>query len=717
MGFFLSTYLIREASPVERVAYTLLGALTVVPFLAINVALAGSTYITRELLLGISVGLLLLLSVHAYRHLRGFKASRVERRHWAVLAAGALVGAASYTYYSNAEVLYALGSYLQTGRSGCFTMQTFKLVQGLNPGRSAEHVRELYSVISTPGNALFTGGLMPVLGTHTFHFLYVFFQLNLFLFVYLLLRRWTGRLWVPLGVALFAVANPYGLSVEILDRNAMALSLGAALLHTLFRYPDKALLHGALLGITAGTGLRFLPLCLWLPILMHYVARRTRWRGYVVAGAAFAVVFAFNLPHLQHHGLHSMGESRPFYELFFTALWDQPRTPFLPFPNFSYYLVNLLSHWGWLAAALALLGAAVTLARHRLRFFQLTLIFALPYMVLTAQPDWLEMDKARILISGLLPLLLFGGLGLSSLLERRNRRRPLLGLVASLAAVLALHALMIRVEGTPDPGTYKRKPVYQRETPAYMAFYRDQFADAGPLPAYGRLFQKTDLRRKQAADRIIAARIFGPGGNQAGANKWVEAWLPPAENHPPAKKEISSRYVNLSIDLERLVTEPEKSVTLQQEPGETFLDLEKKEDLLDIYYKAVDVSWMKQELPLVVMPDKPELGLLGELYLDLNAFAGLGRDEDGFERVNIISFRVLPGARARGVASSMTALPQQDRSPRVVLRVPEDITVVVRNWVVNASKGVPYRIDAWRIAQREGRPRVEFFCQEPESYL
>lgn len=717
VGFFLSTYLIREASPVERVAYTLLGAVTVVPFLAINVALAGSLYITRELLLGISVGLLLLLSVHAYHYLRGIKPPKVERRQWIVLAAGALVGVGSAFYYSNAEVLYALGSYLQTGKSGCFTMQTFKLVQGLNPGRDAGQVREIYSIISTPGNALFTGSLMPVLGTHTFHFLYVLFQLNLFFFIYLLLRPWTGRLWILLGVALFAVANPYVLSVEILDRNAMALSLGAALLHTLFKYPDKALLHGALLGVTAGTGLRFLPLCLWVPLLLQYAARRARWQGYALAGAAFAVVFAFNLPHLQYHGFHSMGEARPFYELFFTALWDQPRTPFVPFPNFSYYLVHLLSCWGFLAAALVLFGAALTLARHRLRFVQLTLIFAVPYLVLVAQPDWLEMDKARILICSLLPLLLLAGIGLSTLAERINKLKFNLGYIAAVAVVIAIYLMMIRVEGVPDPGTYTRKPVYQRETGRYMDFYRGQFASANLLPDYGRLFFKTDLKRKGRADRIITARLFGPGGSQAGANKWVEAWLPPAKNHPPAKKVLSTRYVNLSIDLERLVRSPHQSVAVLQEAGETFLDLEKKKDLLDIYYKAVDVSWMKQELPLVIMPDKPELALLGELYLDLNAFAGLGRDADGFERVNIISYRVLPGKRAQGLASSMTALPQQDRKPLVVLRVPEDITVVVRNWVVNASEGVPYRVDAWRITLCQGKPRVEFFCQEPESYL
>jgi hypothetical protein len=50
-------------------------------------------------------------------------------------------------------------------------------------------------------------------------------------------------------------------------------------------------------------------------------------------------------------------------------------------------------------------------------------------------------------------------------------------------------------------------------------------------------------------------------------------------------------------------------------------------------------------------------------------------------------------------------------------RLPKDLLVEVRYWVVSGVNGTPHRVDSWRIAlDDKGCPRAEFFYQEPESY-
>ena len=121
---------------------------------------------------------------------------------------------------------------------------------------------------------------------------------------------------------------------------------------------------------------------------------------------------------------------------------------------------------------------------------------------------------------------------------------------------------------------------------------------------------------------------------------------------------------------------------------------------------------------MVVLTGKPDLEVLGELNLELNAFVGYGKDEYGFERVNLINYLTSKKGRAYAKKTGMTALPHRGTTPVITLRVPRDITVIIRNWIVEQEQGVPHRIDSWRIRLGEdGKPRVEFFFQEPESYF
>ena len=533
------------------------------------------------------------------------------------------------------------------------------------------------------------------------------------------MRGLTGRRLPAVAAALFAVANPYWLSVETLDRNAMALSLSAALFHALFFRRDSSLLHGLLLGLVAGTGLRFIPLTFGLSVLLCYAHRRARPRDLTVMVGAFAAVFVFNLPHLSHHGFHSLGEQRSFFTLLAAAMVGPARTPFLPYPNAIYYPLTTLSHFGLLVGALLLLGAVQLWRKDRLRTLALLLMLPLPYLALAVQPDWIQVDKARIFISLLLPLLLFAGVGLAALLERERALKNLALLAGCLAAVTLLGLGLERVGGEPDSGMYSRRPMYQTEAEPYIKHYRAHFAPLGLLPGYGRLFRKIDPARKAQDERIIAHSLFAGASNpRVSGNLWVKRWLrPDTLTLPPAAK-LGGRYVNLRIDLEQLVTGWPDPKIVEAREGELFVNLEKPEDLLDIYYRAMKVSWQPQPLPVAVLTGKPELTLLGELALDLNAFISLGRDEDGFERVNVISHMHTPERRARGKRSGMTALPSRDRSTAITLRVPTDGAVLIRNWLVDSVQGVSHRVDAWEITVGEdGKPRVRFYPHEPESYF
>ena len=717
-GFFLCTYFVRSASLAERAAYALLFSMVSVPFVAINIALLFAVYIDKPLLLGVSVAFLAALSVHIYRYLRDYELGDVRVGEVALLAGALPVAVFFYFYYSNLEVIWSLGSFLQTGKSSCFTMQTYKLVEQLNPGADPSHIPQIYSIISTPGNVMYTGSLMPLFGVQTFHYLYVLFQINLYLFAGLLVYRWSGRAWLAVVAGLLAVLNPYCLSVEILDRNLIALSLGASLLYTVHRHRGSHLLHGLLLGITAGAGLRFLPLTYALPMVVFYVWWRVGVRGYLAVAAGFVITFTFNVPHLFHHGFHSLGHSEPFWELLASALGDGRRTPLMPFPNFVFYAVNALSYWGYALAALALFGAGAMALTHRLRFVVLALMALPTYVVIGAQPDWIEIDKARIALTALLPLVLFAAHGVEHLLRTKRLARDAAVLVTLPLAVALVGYLLGGLAGAPDMTLYDRKEIYQQDPGPYAAHARASLSRVGALPNPGRLMNKVALGRKRAEEQVALDQLLARP--VVARNAWVARWLPAREQQTPRPRKLSAEHVVLRVDLDRLVSDEAAAVTVAQEcaDGRCFLDLKNKKDLLDIYYRAVKVSWQRQVLPVTVLTGKPELEVLGELNVELNAFIGYGKDEYGFERVNLINYMTTKKGRAYAKKSGMTALPHRDRTPVINLRVPRDVSVIIRNWIVAQEQGVPHRIDSWRVrVGQDGKPEVRFFFQEPESYF
>ncbi len=713
LGLLLAVRLGAEG-PVELLAWTLLGALAPAPLVVVGLAWLAPVFVGPWLLAAVA-GLMVvaLLSTGGWRQLRG-RAWRAPRRDEVlVLGAAALVGLVTGLLHTDAELLLSLASWLRAGEAECFYMQTFALVGELNPGGDGSTIREAWEIVNSPGNVVYTAPLMATLESATFRAVDVVFRVELFLFVHLLLRAWIGRQDVALPGALFAVFNPFALSVEVLDRNLMAAALSAALLLALRRWPDRPLVHGALLGLLAISGLRLLPLVFVASVLAVHLGRRSRLRDHGLILAGLLPPLLVVLPHVQAAGLNAMGETEGLFGLLLLTLSELPRTPLLPFPTGGWYLLQALDLLGALACGLALFGLVRVLRRERA--WSLALLLPLVGMagVLSVQRDWIQGDKLRIALAGLVPLVLLACWGARELIEGRRRVATWGWLAAAVAATWGLGLGVAQLEGTPDSGTRQRHPVYQTETGARLEPARRTLRSFGLLPGYGRLATKLEVGRKRRQEAALRWTLFGPS-SELGELPRAAGWWggePPPE--PPRRAMEGS--VALEVDLARLPGDPAGAVRLldAQEERRWFVDLASPDRLIDVYYRAVQVPWQPQELTVTALPLRAETRAVGELSLDLNAFAAYGRDPDGFVRVGPIHHRLHPG----GVPPSpMTALPDAGGA-RVAVRLPEGYRLVVRDWLVDGLAGTPHRVDSWLVEVRNGRAEVRFLLGEPESYL
>lgn len=711
VGWLLASVLAPRTAFLERVAYALLFTLCAVPLVAYQVALAWPAFVSRGLLTAVSGVFLLGLAWPTWKQRRALVPPRPDATSLVLLGLALALGLFTWLHHNHNELWLSLGSYLQTDKAKCFYMQTLSFVPELNAGRDPEMVRRAYGIISTPGNSLFTSAWMAVLGPRSFQFLHAGFHVLLFLFGSLLLRRWTGSVVVAAVVSSFAILCPYSLWIEVLDRNVYVFALTPALLYTLEVHKERALLHGLLLGLVGGLGLRFLPLVFIGSAALLYLHWRQPWRRWALMMLGVVLAFAFELPHLQYHGFESMGETQAV-----PGLLQLMRTPYMPYHNAVYYLLLTVSWLGWLLSALVVYGAGRTAREHPWRFGALAIMVVLPLVVMAGQRDWIEYDKTRIYIMSLWPLLAFLAVGLRGLMSKEGWGKRGIALAVSLVVVLAADFGLRVPELSADTSSLERKPVYQRESPAYIGFLRSEFAPSGPLPYYGGMLDKLQWRRKHAEAQLVAASLV------AGAESpWIDRWLEPADLEAPAPlgpPEGQDAFLDLAIDMERLVTEPAAAVSTGAGEGRVLVDYSDPKRIFDIHHKQVAVSWQEQPLPVTVLAQRPDVQTLRTLTLDLNAFVTLEEDELGFQKVNMVAHQIFPERRQQGIATAMTALPWMDDDPVVRLRVPVDMRVVIRNWLVNPGEGVPHRIDGWEIVpDGAGGVSTRFFFGEPESYL
>jgi len=736
VGYALSTWFIPRCSILERLGWTLLLAVSATSVVVANLGYGVGLFIDSHLVALVAGTLTLLLAPHTFTRLRAKglpeavapqqKAEPSWHGHIALLCCG--VGLVYWLYYSDAEFLFSLVSYLLRGEAECFYMQTFSFVADLNPALSAPDVSKAYNIISTPGNTLFTTTAMAVFGRAAFQVLYLLFAINLFLFSALLTFRWTESRAAALAAATFVCLNPYVLSLEVLDRNFITLSLSAAAFYALAAHRDRIFLHGLLFGLCAGSGLRFLPLLFLISVIVVYSLRRIRLMSWLLFTLAFALSVAVNIPHLSYHGFHSLGETESLPSLLWLVVTEFQRSPFVPLPNLLFYPLHILGYIGSALGAVIALGVLRCWQQDQRVFLTMTPAVVLPWLVLACQRDWLQGDKSRILVMSMLPLAVFLAYALRSLISRRRLSSDLGWILAGLLLIQGFAALSSGLSRPVDEESYERHPLYQRDSATWQNFYRPQFATVGSLPSLQRLFQKADLPRKERSDGALLASQFGRQGNSTlRANPWVQRELIGPGISPPPPRARDSDWVSVRVDLEKIVVEPASAVSWSTETQRTFVDISTQTATLSrlasfgvqlaAWHKEVEVSWQTEDLPVTVLTEQSELAHLGELYVDLNAWISLGRDDLEFQQLNLITYALAPERRAQGRNSSMAALPPRDVEPTITLRVPRKTRIILRYWLVDGTKGTPHRIDSWSIETSGANPTLAFHPLEPESYL
>lgn len=625
-------------------------------------------------------------------------------------------------FYSNMQAIVSLGSYIMKGDAECFYMQSFKTLNVLNPILNRYNLpHEFYTIICTPGNTLFTVFMLPVFKLATFFYCYLLFAFILVVCVYLLVNETIKNRLIALCVALFSLLNPYMTSIEILDRNVMSFALSALLLFSLKRWKTSYLLHGFVFGLLAGTGLRFLPLLFGIPLIVSYIHNKARWNAYLFCVTAFVLTFAFNLPHLKNHGLHSLGEEMGFVELCIAMFTEWFRTPFAPFPNLIWYGMNIISFCGVMVAIFIVYGFCVMFKKNRTECLSLGSVFFLVVLVLSVQRDWIHGDKYRIILEAFAPMMIFMAYGIQSIFMQRYTVRKCLILIAAILSPFAFTASLSAVNFPMDTSFYERHSLYQKETSPYYYLIRAALSDHSIMPNYKRNNFKYDVARKKKEELLALKKLFSKHSlmNTHLFERFYHDWsdvLWPREEVKPIQAVL--QFVNIKIDFNSLVTYPERAVAVLDNVELFSIDLSSPKELFDVYFSNFTVAWQNNDLPVCVLIDRDQFELLNELYLECNAFKAYGKDNVGLDIVNPIysdSFiERNPVIRSRG----MTTFPLYEENGSIFLRLPLYSKVVIRNWFVDGQNGTPYKVDAWVIdVKSPDRVSVEFVFNEPESYL
>lgn len=718
-------YFLNTGGLLEKIGVIIFFSLSVVPFLNINCALFNGNYISNNLTLINSVILIIFFSILILCRKQKGNLKKpppvfvTKNELWILIILVFIAGCAVY-YYSNKEFILSLGAYFIKGDAECFYQQTFRVIKELNPDFISKiPVNEVYGIICTPGNILFTSTVLPILKLYSFQIVYALFICLLFTFVYLIVTKLMAHRIIALSTALFAVLNPYILSVEVLDRNVMALAISVILFYLLLEHKNSVFLHGLVFGILSGTGLRFIPLLFILPIIILYRKEQLNFKTVLIFISAFTITFTFNIPHFYFHGLNSLGETRSSPYLMFEAFTKYIRTPFLPFPNLLFYVFNILNYFGYLCFGVILIGAFKLWKTSKRMFVSLTAFFLAILFVLSYQRNWIEGDKCRIIIEGFLPLYIFFAYGLSEIIASKGIFRKSAAIFVSLILLVIFVRIFSGIDFYQDMEFYSRKYLFQEESKLYYASAKKSLRNISLLPNYKRLFTKIDIFKKREEETLILKKVFPKEAfpNLVKFKEFYLVWGTDLLKDYKRQYSPPRSYAYVQVDFDKLITDLAHSSISLDYADICSIDLMKKEDLFDVYYNDLNISWQKKALPVCVILNNEEIEYLNILYIDLNAFAGFGKDALGFELVNSVNFKGNAELEKIGFQSGMGSFPLFANENKMVFHVPKDLRIIIRDWFVN-EKGIPYKIDSWCIKQdKNGEYGTEFFYNEPESYL
>lgn len=727
-GILASKYFLRNAAFLERLGVTVFFFLIAAPFVNINCVFLFGQYISNELTILNSVfTIIFFISLFFYsKRINDFYEPQPRsflKTDFVVLLIAVLTLIFLFYYHSNKEFLFSLAAYIKETGAECFFKQTFSTFSELNLSRIP--ALKIYAINCTPGNILFSSTLLPIFKFYTFKVVYLLFCFLLFIFVYLVIYKLTSRRIIAVLTAIFAIFNPYMLSVEVLDRNVMALAVSVMLFYLILEHKDKIFLHGLVFGILAGLGLRFLPLLFLSPILiMYYSHGNFSIKNLFIFLAAFIITFTFNIPHIGFNGLNGLGETQSSLSLIILMFKEWLRTPFMPFPNLIYYLLNISNYLGSFLSAIICLGAFGLWNKNKKIFLSSFCWIFMVILVLSYQRNWIQGTKYRIIIEGFLALYIFFAYGIEYLFFAKETFYKKFALsCVCLLLPLGLARLSYGLSFQEDKGFYKRNYLYQKESASYHNLQKDFLLNIGILPNYKRLYLKLDLRKKKIEEGIIFDELF-PKGKLPYFDKfksfysdWQEYFLNNKINKNGYLGISQENYRYIKVDFEKLVKNPANAVEIAAQPDFCSIDLMRKKELSGVFYSELQVPWQNMPLPVCVMIKEEEINYLNELNIDLNLYTSFGKNKAGLYIVNSIHYKSTPDLRVSGFNTGMDSLPLFSKENSLVLRIPDNLRIVIRNWFMNES-GIPYKVDSWCIEpDGKGLYKITFYYHEPESYL
>ncbi|MFH1385375.1 MAG: hypothetical protein ABIH47_10515 [Candidatus Omnitrophota bacterium] len=470
----------------------------------------------------------------------------------------------------------------------------------------------------------------------------------------------------------------------------------------------------------AGTGLRFLPLLFVIPTVVLYIKHNTKRQYYLLFVIAFCITFTFNIPHLFFHGFHSLGETTGYASLLYKTFTQWVRTPFVPFPNIFFYLVNIVNYFGYGVSGIIIIGFLTFFKDEKITASAFASIFFAIVLVLSFQRNWIEGDKYRIITVGFLPLYVYLGYGVKYVWNKKISLKKIF--IISLSVLVPyMFTLALAIADYPeDSSFYVKKYLYQKETKQYYLKMRQHHLDVSVAPNYKRLFFKRELQRKTIEERIAVTRLF-PTDQFPYKNRFNDFYAQWGRYFQTKAKQVQNglySYRNIEIDFNQLVDNTANAIRIIDAVDNPVINFEQNDEMFNVYYAGLDVKWQKEKLPVCILVNNNEIELLNELYIELNAFKSYGKNNAELDVINVIRDPSDLLFQNIAMRTGMKSFPLFDENNKIVLRVPNTMTIVIRNWFIDGADSTPYKIDGWLIRQLKDRTiRIEYLYNEPESYL
>ncbi len=332
------------------------------------------------------------------------------------------------------------------------------------------------------GNAALIGAFPALFRFLGYRLFYANTSLLSFLLAFVIGRRLGGRGVYGWLFALLLLFNPLVAGIHDTEENLLCMAMLLGALAFLLRPAPSWIAGAAFFGLAFGCRHILLPGL--AGVIVFALAGRDRWRAVARVAIGFAIPsWYFALHHaltlgslLAHESLRHFPEPVPHrflgytFELHAILAWPFTdrlyRSPFNPLPTLIEFATAIPGVFGTVLTGFGIAGA-LRLGYRAPRTLALLLGIALPPLaILMVQGNWSEIDKNRLTITPLAPLVLLMVEGCAWL--ARGPRRPLVAtLIGTLAwAQIPIWHAALGLRVPVDPREYVGRPHHAVETEA-----------------------------------------------------------------------------------------------------------------------------------------------------------------------------------------------------------------------------------------------------------